>query len=115
MTLRTLALALVLAACSPTSPKEPAGPGDQADTDRSGTNPDGNDTGMPCPDEDEDGVCDSDDICTDGDDTVDSDGDGEPDDCDACPLDNPNDSDRDMVCDSDDQCPRRGRQHRLRW
>ena len=25
--------------------------------------------------------------------------------CDACPLDNPDDSDNDGVCDSDDACP----------
>ncbi len=36
-----------------------------------------------CPDADGDGVCDADDVCPDGDDTVDSDGDGIPDDCDT--------------------------------
>ena len=45
--------------------------------------------GDPCPqdnpnDSDEDGVCDSNDICPDGNDTIDLDGDGIPDDCDEC-------------------------------
>lgn len=57
-----------------------------------------------CDDEDEDTVCDYEDTCPDGDDTLDADGDGEPDACDPCPDDNPNDSDLDNVCDSDDIC-----------
>jgi hypothetical protein len=78
-----------------------------------------------CPDMDNDGVCDADDICANGDDNVDSDFDGVPDACDLCfgpdssgdtdgdgvcdvfdpcPLDNPNDSDGDGVCDSADIC-----------
>ncbi|MBT8496285.1 MAG: MSCRAMM family adhesin SdrC, partial [Deltaproteobacteria bacterium] len=36
---------------------------------------------------------------------IDSDGDGECDVIDVCPLDNPNDSDGDGQCDSDDPCP----------
>ena len=55
-----------------------------------------------CEDSDEDGVCDTDDVCPGFDDTVDSDGDGIPDGCDEdeCP-----DSDGDGVCDTDDICP----------
>ncbi len=50
------------------------------------------------PDSDNDGVCDSMDICPNGDDTTDMDGDGVPDGCDACPL-NANDdcADADVV------------------
>jgi hypothetical protein len=64
----------------------------------------------PCPkddpdDTDGDGVCDSDDICPGGNDTVDTDGDGTPNFCDPCPNDNPNDSDGDGVCNSSDVCP----------
>ena len=39
-------------------------------------------TGVPCPDDDDDGVCNADDICDGGDDNMDSDGDGIPDFCD---------------------------------
>ncbi len=39
------------------------------------------------------------------DDTVDTDGDAVPDDCDVCPNDNPDDTDSDGVCDSADLCP----------
>jgi hypothetical protein len=77
------------------------------------------------PDSDGDGVCDSEDVCPDGDDTVDSDGDGAPDDCDIClaghdeadhdgdgvpnacdpcQFSNPDDSDGDGVCDDVDLC-----------
>jgi len=44
-----------------------------------------------CADADNDGVCDADDVCANGDDTVDTDGDNTPDDCDTCPND-PTDS-----------------------
>ena len=37
------------------------------------------------PDSDNDGICDSEDICSNGDDSIDSDNDGIPDDCDDCP------------------------------
>ncbi len=37
--------------------------------------------------------------------STDGDGDGVPDGCDPCPLDNPDDTDLDGVCDSDDACP----------
>ncbi len=57
-----------------------------------------------CSDADGDGVCDADDMCNGGDDTVNTDGDAVPDDCDPCPLDAPDDSDGDLVCDSDDAC-----------
>jgi len=61
----------------------------------------------PIDDNDADGdtVCDPDDACPGGDDTLDGDGDDVPDACDACPLDNPDDTDGDGVCDSDDECP----------
>jgi hypothetical protein len=39
------------------------------------------------------------------DDTVDTDGDAVPDDCDVCPTDNPDDTDSDGVCESADICP----------
>ena len=84
-------------------------------------------------DADDDGVCDINDVCADGDDTVDTDGDGTPDDCDncdnsligtACNDNNPCtfndtydancncigiftgiDADSDGVCDAYDICP----------
>lgn len=37
--------------------------------------------------------------------TPDSDGDGRPDVCDRCPLDDPDDTDRDGACDANDPCP----------
>ena len=40
-------------------------------------------------------MCDAEDICPGGDDTVNSDTDGVPDACDACPLDDPDDTDGD--------------------
>ena len=100
---RTLLFSLVFA-CSTTIEKSPSDPGDDAAPQTSSSDLDGDDTGIPCPDEDSDGVCDSDDICTGGDDNIDADGDGNPDHCDPCPEDNPDDSDRDGVCDSDDVC-----------
>ena len=62
------------------------------------------DSDDPCPedapdDTDGDGVGDSDDVCPDGDDTVDTDGDGTPDDCDESGDD---DDDDDAVGDDDD-------------
>lgn len=54
---------------------------------------------------DQDGVCDPDDVCADGDDGADLDADGTPDACDACPLDLYDDSDGDGSCDGDDACP----------
>ena len=67
-----------LPACADPCPDDP-----EPDTDGDGVC-DGTD---PCPednpdDSDGDGVCDSDDVCPDGDDGVDTDGDGTPDDCD---------------------------------
>ncbi len=80
-------------------------------------------------DADNDGVCDADDVCPNGDDTIDIDGDGTPDDCDDCVMagtscDDGNDctindmfdancdcvgtfadADNDGVCDADDICP----------
>jgi hypothetical protein len=53
-----------------------------------------------CVDSDNDSVCDEDDICPGGDDTIDVDNDGVPDDCDPCV-----DSDNDSVCDPADICP----------
>ncbi len=104
MAIHSLLLALLLTACSSTEIKVPVGPGDHADTEPNTAELDGDDTGHPCPDEDGDGVCDTDDICTGGDDNVDRDGDGTPDDCDMCPDDDPDDSDGDGVCDSVDEC-----------
>ena len=57
-----------------------------------------------CPDEDRDGVCNDFDICPGGDDAEDLDGDANPDGCDPCPFDYPNDSDDDGVCNSYDVC-----------
>ncbi|SDB65799.1 Por secretion system C-terminal sorting domain-containing protein [Flavobacteriaceae bacterium MAR_2010_188] len=54
-----------------------------------------------CLDSDNDGVCDSSDICPGGDDSLDSDEDGIPDYCDSC--DNRVDTDGDGVKDCDDQ------------
>ncbi|MCB9670762.1 MAG: hypothetical protein H6734_14875 [Alphaproteobacteria bacterium] len=61
-----------------------------------------------CPgdaDSDADEVCDASDICAAGDDHLDTDGDDQPDACDPCPVDNPDDTDGDSVCDADDACP----------
>ena len=58
-----------------------------------------------CPDDDNDGVCNIDDVCPGFDDNLDTDGDGTSDGCDPCPLDFSDDSDGDGVCDSDDICP----------
>jgi hypothetical protein len=57
----------------------------------------------PCPDSDFDTICDDVDICPGGNDTIDTDGDGTPNDCDECSsLD---DSDGDGVVDDCDDCP----------
>ncbi len=65
------------------------------------------DAGPECPDgdDDNDGVCNADDVCPGGNDGVDGDGDTVPDFCDTCPQDANDDSDNDGVCDSDDACP----------
>jgi hypothetical protein len=56
-------------------------------------------------DSDHDGIPNCNDTCLAGSDTQDGDGDGTPDACDACPVDNPNDSDSDGVCNASDLCP----------
>ncbi len=59
-------------------------------------------------DSDNDTVCDADDICPSGDDTVDIDGDGEPDFCDNCPsVSNSDqaDNDNDEIGNLCDNCP----------
>jgi hypothetical protein len=60
-----------------------------------------------CVDTDSDGVCDEQDNCvtTANADQADSDGDGQGDACDACPLDPQNDVDGDGVCGNVDNCP----------
>ena len=59
-----------------------------------------------CLDDDGDGVCNIDDICSEGDDTLDEDEDGVPDACDACEDANDNDdADEDGVPDACDICP----------
>ncbi len=59
-----------------------------------------------CLDEDEDGICDDDDLCAGEDDTIDEDEDGVPDCADSCPGDPDNtDTDGDTICDSADVCP----------
>ncbi|MBI65915.1 MAG: hypothetical protein CMG64_06455, partial [Candidatus Marinimicrobia bacterium] len=55
-------------------------------------------------DSDNDGSCDSDDLCTGNDTSGDTDSDGVCDDTDSCPLDANDDSDGDGSCDSDDIC-----------
>jgi hypothetical protein len=75
----------------------------EPDTDTSATTSD-----QGCPlgqDDDDDRVCDDEDVCPGGDDREDIDNDGVPDDCDFCPQDATDDSDGDGVCDSDDVCP----------
>ena len=59
---------------------------------------------IPWNDSDLDDVCDSEDVCLAGDDNINTDGDGIPDACDACPLDFNDDSDGDGRCDSNDIC-----------
>ena len=58
-----------------------------------------------CDDQDQDGFCDEEDICLDGDDSSDVDQDGVPDACDPCPLDPKDDRDGDTLCDGVDPCP----------
>ncbi|MBN2497591.1 MAG: hypothetical protein JXR96_23560 [Deltaproteobacteria bacterium] len=75
-------------------------------------------TASGCPDDDNDGVCNADDVCASGDDNLDRDRDGTPDACDECPDDpnktspgicgcDVNDSDRDSdgTPDCRDGCP----------
>lgn len=54
-------------------------------------------------DSDNDGVCDSADVCDGGDDTLDADSDLIPDACDSCPLSPTDDSNGDNICDNE-QC-----------
>jgi len=56
-------------------------------------------------DQDDDEVCDQDDVCNGFDDAIDTDFDGNPDGCDPCPTDDPDDSDGDGVCEGVDICP----------
>ncbi len=61
---------------------------------------------QPCTtDSDGDGVCELSDVCAAFDDHVDTDLDGVPDGCDACPADPGGDADGDGVCDASDPCP----------
>ena len=53
-------------------------------------------------DDDNDGIPNENDVCPGGDDLIDGDADGVADFCDACPLNNPDDTDGDGICDSDD-------------
>jgi hypothetical protein len=55
-------------------------------------------------DADDDNVCDSNDVCSGGDDNQDADSDGTPDFCDSCPNDALNDADADGVCGDVDLC-----------
>ena len=58
-----------------------------------------------CDDADEDGVCDDEDVCPEGDDTVDTDEDGVPDACDICADgDDGEDADEDGIPDACDVC-----------
>jgi hypothetical protein len=60
-----------------------------------------------CIDTDDDGVCDEFDNCdtVDNADQLDTDGDGNGDACDACPVNNPDDPDGDGQCGSPEPCP----------
>jgi len=55
-------------------------------------------------DSDGDGICDQNDICQGYDDSIDSDNDGIPNGCDACPNDSSNDLDNDGYCDQSNFC-----------
>ncbi|MDA7502145.1 M12 family metallo-peptidase, partial [Chitinophagales bacterium] len=57
-----------------------------------------------CPDDDNDSVCNDNDICPGGNDNVDTDNDNTPDFCDTCPNSATGDSDGDGVCDDLDIC-----------
>ncbi len=58
-----------------------------------------------CSDDDDDTVCDLDDVCPGFDDKLDADLDTIPDDCDACPADPDDDGDTDGWCADMDNCP----------
>lgn len=58
-----------------------------------------------CDDEDNDGVCDGEDLCPGHDDMEDKDGDLQPDACDPCPADPGDDKDQDGLCGDVDNCP----------
>ena len=79
---------------------------DPSDADTSDdVSPDAPDVDPPCGDLDGDGVCDLDDVCTLGDDTVDIDADGVPDACDVCEgFDDAMDGDLDGVPNGCDVC-----------
>ena len=118
--LALLTATLLLAACGDDDPPTPG------TTDTGGTDTGGGDVGVdtptddtdpdiepdaladadapPCDDEDEDGVCDDDDICPGFDDGEDADGDGVPDGCDVCDGDDSADEDEDGVPDDCDVC-----------
>lgn len=74
----------------------------------------GDDVFVSCGDEDIDGVCDEDDICVGGDDTVDSDEDGTPDDCEIIACDPLNDA---WACDGplNNECVRMVFGDRVAW
>ena len=92
---RLLLFTLVLAACASTVDKDPLAPSENASAPD--VDIDGDDTGSACLDDDDDGICNEDDICAGGDDTIDTDADAVAEDCDACPDDATDDSDADGV------------------
>ena len=77
---------------------------DDVDNDCDGQVDEGGVCGEGCQDEDEDGVCDNEDLCE-GFPNVDDDNDGICNEDDACPVDPENDADGDNVCEIDDICP----------
>ena len=77
---------------------------DQVDNNCNGQIDEGNVCDGGCQDQDQDEVCDNEDLC-DGFPNVDNDGDGICNSEDECPDDAANDNDNDNVCDGIDECP----------
>lgn len=126
--MRSITVTLLVVLLSLTGCQTNSGDASGLDVD-GGTMVDGNvpsegDSGDGCSDDDNDGVCNEDDLCEAADDNADEDGDGVPDDCDLCPgfIDVPgqeecgpatfctadegaSDTDKDGTADECDACP----------
>lgn len=136
--MRTITLTLLVVLLSLTGCKPSSGDADGLEFD-GGTMVDGDvpgdgDSDVGCSDDDNDGVCNEDDLCEAADDNADEDGDGVPDDCDLCPgfVDVPGqeecgpatfcvaeegaaDTDKDGTADECDACPEDAKFSTYNW